>query len=213
MTAELINVFGDDLMVVNAARSSFDKHSDELTERDIKLINYLASHKHTTPFRHPQLQFRVSVPIYVERQLFKHQVGMVASSISGRYVDFSDQYYYIHRFRYQSESSKQGSEGELPDVKNDEALMWQQTAIEVCMRAYRKMIDLGVAKEQARTVLPLSLMTQFIWTGSLLAFINLFNQRTAPDAQAETQDVARLMLQAVIDSGKFTHSLKAHGYE
>ena len=67
--------------------------------------------------------------------------------------------------------------------------------------------------EQARTVLPLSLMTQFIWTGSLLAFINLFNQRTAPDAQAETQDVARLMLKAVIDSGKFTHSLKAHGYE
>jgi len=212
MTVQLLDVFGDDLMVVNAARSSFAKHSDELSERDIKLIEYLASHRHTTPFRHPQLQFRVSVPIYVERQLFKHQIGMVASSISGRYVDFSDEYHKIQTFRRQSESSKQGSAGPLSDSRNNDALMWQDVAIEACMHAYRKLIELGVAKEQARTILPLNLMTQFIWTGSLLAFINLYNQRLAPDAQQETQQAAQMMLDAVKQTGKFTHSLKAHGY-
>ena len=90
--------------------------------------------------------------------------------------------------------------------------MWQDVAIEACMHAYRKLIELGVSKEQARTILPLNLMTQFIWTGSLLAFINLYNQRLAPDAQQETQQAAQMMLDAVKQTGKFTHSLKAHGY-
>ena len=213
MNARLINVFGDDLMVANAARVSFRKQSEQLTDRDIKLINYLAQHRHTTPFRHPQLQFNVQCPIYAERQLFKHQVGLVANSVSGRYVDFSDSYHMIQQFRLQSESSKQGSSGNLSHEKNEEALMWQQTAVDVCKRAYSKMIELGVAKEQARTVLPLNLMTEYIWTGSLYAFINLFKQRLAPDAQQETRQVVEIMMQQVRDCGRFTHSLKAFGYD
>lgn len=87
---EIIEVFGNDLMIVNAARVSFGKTKEAFDEKDEKLIKYLVEHKHVAPFRHPQLQFRITCPIYVERQLFKHQVGLSANSISGRYVDFSD---------------------------------------------------------------------------------------------------------------------------
>ena len=118
MKVNLINHFGDDLMVVNAARVSYGKSKEKFDEKDIKLIKYLVEHKHTAPFRHPQLQFRIECPIFVERQLFKHQVGLSANSISGRYVDFSDKYYKFDTLRKQSKSSKQGSEGVLdrPDL-------------------------------------------------------------------------------------------------
>jgi thymidylate synthase (FAD) len=89
---ELLSHFGDDLMSINSARVSFGKSKDMLDEKDERLIKYLVEHKHTAPFRHPQLQFRITCPIYVERQLFKHQIGWSANSISGRYVDFSDSY-------------------------------------------------------------------------------------------------------------------------
>ena len=92
MKAELLSHFGSDLTITNAARVSYNKQIDEFTEKDIKLINYLVKHGHTSPFRHCSLQFRINCPIYVERQLFKHQVGWAANSISGRYVDFSDTY-------------------------------------------------------------------------------------------------------------------------
>ena len=110
-TVELLSHFGDDLMVVNAARVSYGKYKEAFGEKDIRLINYLVEHKHTAPFRHPQLQFRIPCPIYVERQLFKHQIGWSANSISGRYVDFSDSYTTIKEWRKQSKDSKQGSDG------------------------------------------------------------------------------------------------------
>ena len=113
MKVELLNYFGDDLMVVNAARVSFGKEKNILDQRDQGLINYLVEHEHTSPFRHPQLQFRIKCPIFVERQLFKHQVGLSANSISGRYVDFSDEYHIPTELRKQSEDSKQGSSGIL----------------------------------------------------------------------------------------------------
>lgn len=207
MRAELIDIMGDDLAVVNAARVSYGKQKNEFNDKDERLIKYLLEHGHTSPFRHVMLKYRINCPIYVERQLFKHQVGMSANSISGRYVDFSDSYYQIEQFRYQSDSSKQGSAGSLEPSKNEEALMWQQTAIDVCKRAYGKLIDLGVAKEQARTVLPLCLNTTFIWTGSLQAFINLFSQRLKPDAQQETRELVQLMLNELEQSGKLTVSL------
>jgi len=206
---ELLSHFGDDLMIVNVARVSYGKQVSFFDEKDIKLLNYLVNHKHTSPFRHPQLQFRISCPIYVERQLFKHQVGLSANSISGRYVDFSDTYSTIQEWRKQSKSSKQGSEG-LVDNQN-ECQIIENSIIETCKNAYKQLVDLGVSKEQARTILPLNLNTSFIWTGSLLAFIHLFNLRIKPDAQQETREIAQKMLDLIknIEGNPFEYTLKA----
>lgn len=210
---ELINHFGNDLMIVNAARVSFGKTKETLDEKDSKLIKYLYEHKHTSVFRHPQLQFRVQCPIFVERQLFKHQVGWSANSISGRYVDFSDSYFQINQFRKQSKSSKQGSDEDLNFQENEIAISIYNTIIDQCKDSYKKLLDLGIAKEQARSILPLSLNTQFIWTGSMLAFLHLCNLRLKPDAQKETRDTVQLMLDLVknIDGNPFKYSLQAFG--
>ena len=211
MNAELINWFGDDLMVVNAARVSYGKRKKILDDKDKKLIQYLVTHKHTAPFRHPQIQFKIECPIFVERQLFKHQIGLSANSISGRYVDFNDNYFHITQLRKQSKSSKQGSEGILnrPDLikKMDEH-------IENSKKLYIELCEAGVAKEQSRTVLPLCLETQFIWTGSLLAFIHMWNLRLKSDTQEETREIAQEMLRLVkeIPENPFEHTLKAWGY-
>ncbi len=208
MKAELLNYFGNDLMVVNAARVSYGKFKDSLDEKDGKLIKYLVEHKHIAPFRHPQLQFRISCPIFVERQLFKHQVGLSANSISGRYVDFSDKYYYFNKLRIQSKSSKQGSYGELdrPDL-----LTRIRNHIELSSELYKELCDSGVAKEQSRAILPLCLETQFIWTGSLLAYIHFWNLRLKPDTQEETRIIANEMLNLVknIEGNPFKYTIEA----
>lgn len=195
-------------MVVNAARVSFGKSKISLDEKDEKLIKYLVAHKHTAPFRHPQLQFRIECPIFVERQMFKHQVGLSANSISGRYVDFSDKYFIFSELRRQSQSSKQGSDGPLdrPDLLEEIA-----EHVERSSELYRKLCDSGVAKEQARAILPLCLETQFIWTGSLLAFIHLWSLRLKKDTQEETRLLSLDMLNLVknIDGDPFKHSLSS----
>jgi thymidylate synthase (FAD) len=111
MKVELLTHFGSDLMVVNVAKVSYNKESEEMGHKEERLLKFLADHKHTTPFRHPQLQFRVECPIFVERQLFTHQIGWARNSISGRYVDFSDTYWLPDSLRIQSKNSKQGSDG------------------------------------------------------------------------------------------------------
>lgn len=194
---ELLSHFGDDLMIVNVARVSYGKEVYILEEKDSKLINYLVKHGHTSPFRHPQLQFRITCPIYVERQLFKHQVGLSANSISGRYVDFSDTYSTIDEWRKQSKSSKQGSDGIVEN--QTECSFIEESVIQLCKDSYKRLIELGVSKEQARTILPLNLNTSFIWTGSLLAFIHLFHLRIKPDAQQETREIAQMMLDLIKD--------------
>jgi thymidylate synthase (FAD) len=208
---ELIEVFGNDLMVINAARVSFGKQKDEFDSKDERLVNYLVEHKHTAPFRHPQLQFRITCPIYVERQLFKHQVGFSANSISGRYVDFSDSYTTIKEWRKQSKNSKQGSDGILNHFGQIECEMIEQNILDICKKGYDRLIKLGVSKEQARTILPLNLNTTFIWTGSLLAFLHFFNLRLKPEAQQETRIIAEAMLQEIknIEGEPFKHTLKA----
>jgi thymidylate synthase (FAD) len=209
MKIELLEIFGNDEMVVNAARVSYGKDATNYTSGENKsLINYLASHGHTSPFRHPQLQYRITCPIYVERQLFKHQVGLTANSISGRYVDFIDKYYRIEDFRLQSKSSKQGSGGDLEMYDNDAALIIQDAVINYCATAYHELLQLGVAKEQARTVLPLNLETTFIWTGSLLAYINFWKLRITKDTQAETRHIAMEMLHELKLTNKFILSLE-----
>jgi len=211
MKVELLDIFGNDDMVANAARVSFGKESSNYTvEQNEKLIKYLAEHNHTSHFRHPQLQYRITCPIYVERQLFKHQVGLTANSISGRYVDFKDNYYKIEDFRIQSKSSKQGSGEDLDKLNNVTALMIQNTVINCCATAYHELLQLGVAKEQARTILPLNLETTFIWTGSLLAYINFWKLRITKETQAETMQIAQDMLHELkLRTNSFEHSLKA----
>jgi len=140
----------------------------------------------------------------------KHQVGLTANSISGRYVDFQDNYYKIDDFRLQSKSSKQGSAGHLERYDNDAALMIQDAVINYCATAYHELLQLGVAKEQARTILPLNLETTFIWTGSLLAYINFWKLRITRDTQFETMQIAMDMLcELKLRTNGFEHSLKA----
>jgi len=208
MKVELIDYMGDDQMVVNAARVSFLKESANYTqEQNIKLLNFLAAHNHWSPFSHPQLQFRITCPIYVERQLVKTEAGRVYNSISGRYVDFSDTYTTISEWRKQSKDSKQGSDGLVDNQKACNNI--QDEIIEICRTAYEALINMGVAKEQARTVLPLSLNTTMIYTCSLYTFIRLYKQRTKPDAQKEINDLLQLMMKEVVKSDSFQHSLKA----
>ena len=214
MSVELISHWGNDLTFVNAARVSYGKEALEFAEKDAKLIKYLIEHKHTSVFRHASLSFRVKCPIYVERQLTKHQVGISINSISGRYVDFSDSYTEIEQFRKQSVSSKQGSAEDLNTTDNYKARMIQEELIVFAKKCYAVLLKLGVSKEQARTVLPLSLNTEFIWTGTFLAFIHLCHLRLKPDAQKETRDLVQLMLNEVktIENNPFQHSLNAFGY-
>lgn len=211
MKAELLNYFGDDLMVVNAARVSYGKSKNIMDEKDEKLIKYLVEHKHTAPFRHPQFQFRIECPVFVERQLFKHQVGLSANSISGRYVDFSDNYYHTKELRKQSSSSKQGSDGLLD---RQDLIDKMDAHIEWGKKLYKELCDAGVAKEQARVILPLCLETQFIWTGSLLAFIHMWKLRLKNDTQQETRELVQQMLELVknIEGDPFKHTLKHWGY-
>ncbi len=215
MNVDLLDYFGDDLMVVNAARVSYGKSKSTIDSKDERLINFLVNNGHTSPFRHPQLQFRISCPIFVERQLFKHQVGLTANSISGRYVDFSDEYWTPSELRMQSKDSKQGSSGLISSDLNNKFLNKINDLIKSCKSLYKEMEEAGVAKEQCRVILPLCLETQFVWTGSLAAFIHFWKLRLKEDAQQETREVARMMLDEVkkIPDAPFRLTLEAFGFE
>lgn len=213
MKVELLSIMGSDETVCDAARVSYAKEASKYTdEQNEKLIKFLARNNHWSPFSHPKLQFRIEMPIYVERQIIKTQVGVEYNSISGRYVDFSDSYTIIPegQWRKQSEDSKQGSAGLLDDSIQQICSDIQREINIRCSFAYSKLVELGVSKEQARTILPLNLNTSQIWTGSLLAFIRLYNQRIKPDAQKETGDVVIAMMEQVKATGAFEKSLKAY---
>ena len=211
MKVELLDTFGNDNMVCNVARVSYQKIAAMFTvEENDKLIYYLAKHKHWSPFAHPKLQFRLEMPIYVERQIVKTSVGVDYNSISGRYVDFSDTYTNINTWRKQSTSSKQGSGEDLSESDNLIANIVQNEIVESAKIAYKRLIHLGISKEQARTILPLNLNTTMIWTGSLYALIRLCNQRLKPNAQKETRDVVQEMLRQAKETNLFTTSLTAY---
>jgi thymidylate synthase (FAD) len=211
MKVELLDTFGNDNMVCNVARVSYQKIAAMFTvEENDKLIYYLAKHKHWSPFAHPKLQFRLEMPIYVERQIVKTSVGVDYNSISGRYVDFSDTYTNINTWRKQSISSKQGSGEDLSESDNLIANIVQNEIVESAKIAYKRLIHLGISKEQARTILPLNLNTTMIWTGSLYALIRLCNQRLKPNAQKETRDVVQEMLRQAKETNLFTTSLTAY---
>lgn len=214
MKAELLSHFGSDLMIANIARVSYDKETENFEEKDAKLLKFLAKHGHTSPFRHPQLQFRIECPIFVERQLFTHQIGWARNSISGRYVDFSDSYWLPDQLRMQSKDSKQGSAEDVSNERNEYFLSRMQSVVDHAKEVYDEMCREGVSKEQCRIILPLSLETKFIWTGSLQAFIHLCNLRLKKDAQKETRDLVGQMLDLVknIEGNPFKYTLEAFGY-
>ena len=186
---EILEVFGDDLTVVNAARVSFNKESKELGPRDTGLINYLAKHEHISPFFHPQLRFRLKMPIFIAREWFRHTIGFARNEVSRRYVDTPPEVWIPADFRERDPNLKQGSK---PDsiVNNDAAVKAYTDAMDVSLTTYNTLLGLGVAPELARAALPQSMYTEFIETGSLAAYARLCGLRLDPHAQKEIQEFA-----------------------
>lgn len=201
---DLIDRMGNDLSVVNAARVSFGKVVTELTEKDVRLINYLAKHNHWTPFAHTSITLRIKCPIFVARQLGKHQVGLVWNEVSRRYVDEEPEWFLPASWRSSPETNiKQGSGQALIEFDNTKI----RRIVSACLETYLHMIDIGVAPEQARMLLPQNMMTEFIWTGSLAAFVRVCKLRLDPHTQKETQDVAK-EISTILES-LYPHSYKA----
>jgi len=191
---EVLSHMGSDLTVVNAARVSFSKHSPSLTADDEKLIRYLADHKHWTPFAHPQITFRIKLPIFVARQLMRSNVGVVFNEVSRRYVDGQPECWAPTDWRGRpAKSIKQGSGDVLPSDDQERADGIYCRAVGVAERAYAELIGMGVAPEMARTVLPLSTYTELWATMSLAAAARISGLREKPDAQVEIQEVCRAM--------------------
>ena len=177
-----------DLLVVNAARCSFDKQHDTFDEeKDTRLINYLAREKHLLPFRHPSATLRIYAPIFVFRQLGKHQVGMSMSEVSRRYISSEPEFWMPDKVRKKADNVKQGSSDEtLPDTYLVDFQQQNKSAV----HTYNTLLKAGAAPEQARAVLPQSMYTTVVWTGTLLAWFQLWDQRTETHTQLETQDYA-----------------------
>jgi len=188
---ELLETFGDDLTVVNAARVSFDKVSTSLTEGDKKLIHYLAKHDHVSPFFHPQVRFRLKMPIFVAREWFRHTIGFARNEVSRRYVDTPPQCWIpaAAELRERDAKVKQGSKT-TPVEESEEVHRVVKEQIESAMATYQSLLDRGVAPEVARAVLPQSMYTEFIETASLAAVARLCHLRLGADAQKEIRDYA-----------------------
>lgn len=185
---EILDTFGNDLTVVNAARVSFNKESHELVEQDKKLITYLAKHEHVTPFFHPQIRFRLKMPIFVAREWYRHQIGFARNEVSRRYVDSEPECYVpkAEDIRARDPKLKQGSKPEAVD----DSPMWgmlMEKSTKDSMDTYKSLLAHEVAPEIARMVLPQSMYTEFIETGSLAAYARLCNLRLDPTAQKEIQ--------------------------
>jgi thymidylate synthase (FAD) len=200
ISAKLVSPpLGSDLTVVNAARVSFNKQSnyelDEasqtltLSEKDKKLIKYLAKHQHWTPFAHCMITMHVTAPVFVRTQCFKHKVGFTENEISRRYVNDPPRFWEPDEFRSNAESVKQGSS----DQTNWNSNYWINIMNGVHHNIsimYKRMLDDGVCPEQARAILPQSMVTEWYWTGSLVAYARFYKQRTSPHAQKETKELA-----------------------
>lgn len=180
-----VSHMGDDLLVVNAARVSFKKESKEFTDKDAKLINYLAKHKHWTPFAHPQICLHITAPFPIRTQFFKHKVGFVENEVSRRYVDDEPTVFYPRWSSRPEGSMKQGAGNSVDVDTGNKAYLIYNQAVESSLFAYKSLLNAGVAPEQARFVLPLGTFTEWYWTGSLAAYARFYQQRSDPHAQAE----------------------------
>ena len=206
---EVIDSLGSDLTVVNSARVSFGKRKEVYDKSDRALVKFLAKHKHFSPFRHMTVQFHLKAPEFVMRQWYKHVVGAETTSsyptkdhawneISGRYTPVSD-YYIPEVWRKQSEDNKQASEGELDDLQQKRMThLYERYLLEV-ERVYETMVKSGMAKEQARVVLPLSQYTEAYWTASFQAIMNFIDLRDEKTAQWEIQQYAKSLKEMMYD--------------
>jgi thymidylate synthase (FAD) len=196
---ELVDTLGDDLTPVNAARVSFDGRSETFEEKDRKLSKFLIKHKHFSPFRHQHCMFIIKAPEFVMRQWYKHVVGIETTSshvtkdhawneISGRYVPY-DEFYEPTEFRKQSEDNKQASDGLVKNQKNAKKV-WEMGQ-NVAISCYRQLLDMGMAKEQARSILPLTVYTKVWWTASFQSIMNFIELRDEATSQVEIQEYAR----------------------
>ncbi len=187
---KLIDKMGSDLTVVNAARVSFNKRKDSFDNNDEKLINFLAKHNHWTPFSQCQLQFHVKMPIFVARQHFKSSIGLTRNEVSRRYVKNDPEFWVPKTLRKSAENVKQGSSLEM--VENNNSLIDEMKKHhDSCNELYEKLLLNGVCAEQARVVLPQSMMTEFIETGSLSAYARIYGLRAEKTAQMEIQEYAQ----------------------
>ena len=204
---EVVDSLGDDLTPVNAARVSFGDRSNEFTEKDRKLSKFLIKNKHFSPFRHQHVMMIIKAPEFVMRQWYKHVVGIETTSnhptkdhawneISGRYVEYED-FYIPDNYRAQSDDNKQASDGVVDDQEGALAL-WKKSQ-STAIKCYREMLDMGMAKEQARSILPLTVYTQVWWTASFQSIMNFIELRDEPTAQVEIQEYARALKKIMLD--------------
>jgi|TARA_R100000030_G_scaffold45179_1_gene34121 thymidylate synthase (FAD) len=219
---EVVDSLGNDLTVVNSARVSFGKRKTKFDKSDERLVRYLAKYKHYSPFRHLQVQFHIKAPEFVMRQWYKHVVGIETSSssstkdhawneISGRYVEYNE-FYEPTEFRRQSEDNKQASEG-LIELQSSTKSLWKNTH-DIIVTTYNEMLERGMAKEQARCILPLTLYTEVYWTASFQAIMNFIELRNEKTAQIEIQDYAKVLLNQMKEVFPKTTELwiEAHGW-
>lgn len=189
---EVLESFGNDLTVVNAARVSFAKEVTEFTEKDEKLITYLAKHNHVSPFFHPQVRLRVKMPIFLAREWFRHTIGFARNEVSRRYVDSVPEVWFpqVESLRERDPKLKQGSKENA--VEGADAILETIKGHGYSTLAlYESLLKDGVAPEIARSVLPQGMYTEFIETGSLAAYARLCELRLDPGAQREIQEYAK----------------------
>jgi len=205
---ELVDTLGDDLTPVNAARVSFGGRSDTFEEKDRKLSKFLIKHKHHSPFRHQHCMFILKAPEFVMRQWYKHVVGIETTSshvtkdhawneISGRYVPY-DEFYEPTEFRKQSEDNKQASDGLIDEQV--EATMYWRTTQNNTIETYNKLLDMGMAKEQARSILPLTVYTKVWWTASFQSIMNFIELRDEATSQVEIQEYAKALKEIMLQT-------------
>jgi thymidylate synthase (FAD) len=220
MKVEYIDHMGDDISVVNSARVSFNKTSEgigidqfvdkegeylqafvpTLKQTDKKLISFLAKHNHFTPFTHATVTMRETVPIFVARQRFKHVIGFTYNEVSRRYVSNAPDFHMPENWRYRPENVKQGSSDTefvikfrhpfMNGLKSDDISTEYETHIKNSERLYSEMLESGVCPEQARMILPQSMMTEYYVTGSLMAWARAYELRIKPTAQLEIRVLA-----------------------
>lgn len=226
MKVDFIDCMGTDLTVVNAARVSFDKESEwatdypdwgpvfHLREQDQKLIKYLATHNHWSPFSHVMITMRETVPIFVARQRFKHMVGFTYNEVSRRYVDDVPEFFTPESWRKAAENKKQGSsdeivKGPLSGGYAGSDYLDYDDVIQICKLWYEAAIKAGVAPEQARMVLPQSMYTSYYTTGSLAAWVRAYKLRSDDHSQKEIRDLAAQWDQIISNIPELKYSWQA----
>ena len=207
MKVEYVDHMGSDLTVVNAARVSFNKHKEQFEESDEKLIKFLATHNHWTPFGHPQICLRMKAPVPIRTQCFKHKVGFVENEVSRRYVDEDPEFFYPKKWRKRPDNGvKQGSSDDeitniiFKDIGGEWSCSVQSIYSEVmeeCYRYYIALIENGLAPELARFILPQAMYTEWYWTGSLASYARFANLRLDSHAQAEVRELAEMVSDVV----------------